>query len=1114
MESRHKPGAAGHLQHNDYTVGWVCALSKEQTAATAMLDVRHKDWEQHLRKQPNDTNTYTLGSIGGHNIVIACLPKGKFGTVSAAMVATNMVNTFPSIRFGLMVGIGGAVSRKPPSMLLTALTKLETDYDIEGSKVPEYLKAVGEKNLLLRAKYQKSQLVDRLFKASYQHASGPPAAGEDEMEEEDEDECRHCDPAQITKRKPREVMVVHYGTIASGNQVIKDAKIRDQLSDDLGGNILCVEMEAAGLMDNFPCIVIRGICDYADSHKNDAWQEHAAAVAAAFAKELLGYIQASEVESETPVQETLQAVCNDISIIKDDTAQTRAILNTTADLDALNWLTPVNYGPQHSEYLRRRQPGTGQWFLMSKEYRQWLSSRGKTLFCHGMPGAGKTILASIIVNDLEQRLRGIYSATVVYVYLNFNRKDEQTIECLMSSFLKQLAQTRSPLPKSVTDLYRQHSSRQTKPMLEEIEFAIRAVIAGYSQVFAVIDALDEYQISASSRGQFLSIMSALQAETSMNLLTTARDIPDIWDHFESRGSLHLEVRASEEDITKTDDLKELVISQIVRSVKGMFLLAQLYLESLKDKDTVKSVRQALERMSTPSSSAETTYHHAYEDTMSRIMGQRPSHAQRAMQVLGWAIFAQRPLSKLELRHALGVEPGQTMLDPENLPEISDLVSVCAGLVAIDQESGIISLVHYTAEEYFVDTKEQWFPHFHETILKTCISYLSFESFTSGYCRKPRQLVRRFGDYPFYEYAAKHWGYHARESQTCDAVLQFLQKMDVIEAADLAREVNQETRKDDNMFSFALGRTGLHLAAVFDLGNTVLELLHVYDVNVGDTMEITALELAAERNCLEAVRVLVDNGADLPSPSKALCKASTSGFLEVVRCLTDNVSPFKYGPEVMNNALIRAAIMFFRETCQLLIERGAEINYQAKGIRGMTPLHVAVYLRNTEMAEFLLHQGADANSADSSGRTPLHYTVDYWKGPKMAELLLERGASVNMPDDEGLTPMTQADLNDQWGIVDFFTVYNYHATCPHTLASPHVMIYCLEDKTNNTWSYVVDPHAGRDMEKKFDEPLESPKQRTSNKCNNGHDIEALHLTRLFEWHASARSISNCMDYVTL
>lgn len=330
--------------HNDYTVGWVCALPKEQTAATAVLDQRHAN----LPKQPNDPNTYTLGSIGKHNIVIACLPKGRLGTSSAATVATQMVCTFPSIKIGLMVGIGGGIPPKvrlgdvvvstpvdqfpgvvqwdfgkaeeggnfkrtgalnnPPTSLLTALAKLETEHELIGPKIPDYLDELKQKWPRLTPKYLKSDLlVDVLFNADYNHVNtctDSRTITENNDGDEEEKSCQFCDRAKAVKRKPRD-MRVHYGLIASGNQVIKDATYRDKLKKDLGGNVLCVEMEAAGLMDNFPCIVIRGICDYADSHKNKDWQEHAAAVAAAFAKELLGYVQPSEVNRERPVKDIL-----------------------------------------------------------------------------------------------------------------------------------------------------------------------------------------------------------------------------------------------------------------------------------------------------------------------------------------------------------------------------------------------------------------------------------------------------------------------------------------------------------------------------------------------------------------------------------------------------------------------------------------------------------------------------------------------------------------------------------------------------------------------------------------------------------------------------------------
>lgn len=326
------------LTHDVYTVGWVCALPKEQTAATAMLDQIHPN----LSKPAHDHNTYTLGAIGKHNVVIACLPKGKIGTNSTATVATRMVDTFPSIKFGLMVGIGGGIPPKvrlgdvvvstpvnaypgvvqwdfgkaengghfrrtgalnnPPNILLTALTKLETMYEMRGSKIPEYLDGLKQKWPNLVPKYLRSDAMeDVLFRADYGHVGRSTIAVD---EDEEEENCHSCDETKVIQRKPRQ-MRVHYGLVASGNQVIKDTTLRDRLNKDLGGQVLCVEMEAAGLPDNFPGIVVRGICDYADSHKNSAWQEHAAAVAAAYAKELLEFVQPNDVERQCAVKDVL-----------------------------------------------------------------------------------------------------------------------------------------------------------------------------------------------------------------------------------------------------------------------------------------------------------------------------------------------------------------------------------------------------------------------------------------------------------------------------------------------------------------------------------------------------------------------------------------------------------------------------------------------------------------------------------------------------------------------------------------------------------------------------------------------------------------------------------------
>jgi nucleoside phosphorylase len=165
----------------------------------------------------------------------------------------------------------------PPTILLAALAKLRSNYIRRRVKLSEHLFPLDR---LPEFAYQGAEY-DTLYKPTYNHTRGPT--------------CDSCTEDVLVRISwPNADALLYFGTIASGNQVIKDGVTRDRLSAELGG-ILCFEMEAAGLMNNFLCLVIRGICDYADSHKNKRWQPYAAATAAACAKELLNTIPAEAV---------------------------------------------------------------------------------------------------------------------------------------------------------------------------------------------------------------------------------------------------------------------------------------------------------------------------------------------------------------------------------------------------------------------------------------------------------------------------------------------------------------------------------------------------------------------------------------------------------------------------------------------------------------------------------------------------------------------------------------------------------------------------------------------------------------------------------------------------
>jgi len=196
----------------------------------------------------------------------------------------------------------------------------------------------------------------------------------------------------------------------------------------------------------------------------------------------------------------------------------------------------------------------------------------------------------------------------------------------------------------------------------------------------------------------------------------------------------------------------------------------------------KATRTALKKFPKGSEA----YNYAYEEAMERVDGQITNSRDLAKQVLSWITCAKRRLTTSELRYALAVEVNESELDEDNLPEVEDMVSVCAGLVIVDKESDIIRLVHYTTQEYFEQTQDHWFPNSVVEVTTICVTYLSFSVFESGFCQTDSEFEDRLRLNPLYDYAAHNWGIHAREALTlCQQVIGFLESELKTEAASQA-----------------------------------------------------------------------------------------------------------------------------------------------------------------------------------------------------------------------------------------------------------------------------------------------------------------------------------------
>lgn len=213
----------------------------------------------------------------------------------------------------------------------------------------------------------------------------------------------------------------------------------------------------------------------------------------------------------------------------------------------LNWLTPVNYAPLQMDYIGTRQPGTGQWFLNSAEYQAWLQADSQTLFCPGIPGAGKTIITAIVIDDLYAKFQNDTSVGIAYLYCDFRRQHEQKIEDLLLNLLKQLTEKQDSMPEKVQGLYKEYKKQPKRPPLDDILSVLYSVSTLYSRVMFIIDALDECQADGCLT-RLLTEIFELQAKKGANIFSTARFIPDILETFKE--SLSLQIRAQDEDVQR------------------------------------------------------------------------------------------------------------------------------------------------------------------------------------------------------------------------------------------------------------------------------------------------------------------------------------------------------------------------------------------------------------------------------------------------------------------------------------------------------------------------------------------------------------------------------------
>ncbi|KAJ7585757.1 hypothetical protein C8J56DRAFT_1087843 [Mycena floridula] len=714
----------------------------------------------------------------------------------------------------------------------------------------------------------------------------------------------------------------------------------------------------------------------------------------------------------------------------------------------LDWISKLDFQATQRQTFGKHAMQTGEWFLKKQEFVDWKDGKTKFLWCPGIPGAGKTILSSIIINHLQ--LIADPTMAVLYTYCDYTRHADQNPTQLLGALLKQLVQHRHSISDHLLTLHTTCLSQGADPTITELITALHTEASLYSHVHIIVDALDECSEDNQARELFFSThpQGLWSLPDNVHILITSRDILTISQKFQSIPRIPIE--AKNEDlqtyikgrITTDIKLKRLVkgdvmleaeiIDQVILKAAGMFLQACLHLDALASQLNRRSLRTALRSL--PKGIMD-----SYDAAMTRIHAQGEAEYDLACQIFYWLAYAERPLTIKQLQHAVAVSDDMSEMDFDAIVDVDVLTSVCAGLIVIREErvylfgdlsdDKIIQLVHYTAQEYFQFKQQLWFPDIHSSIAIACLTYMAFDTFDTTHITYTTWLL-----HPLAQYAIDHWEKHAKKDEvtTMPKILKFLGKENNVahifsqskycvrrwpttgQAHILAWLGLNQTLKhlisENHTAAMSVDKKGsipLRYACEFGHIAVVKLLIQQEDIDpaAADKDQRTLLSYAAQQGHMDIAKLLLENNVDPAAADKyqgtPLSYAAEYGHIDIVKLLLEqNVDPAAADKD-QRTTLSYAAGWGHIDIVKLLLEQN--VNPAAADKDWRTPLSYAAEHGHIDIVKLLLKQNTDPLAADKDQHTPLMYAAEQGH-IDIVKLLLEQDAvNLNIPDKDEKTP---------------------------------------------------------------------------------------------------------------
>ncbi|KIJ23511.1 hypothetical protein M422DRAFT_275892 [Sphaerobolus stellatus SS14] len=725
--------------------------------------------------------------------------------------------------------------------------------------------------------------------------------------------------------------------------------------------------------------------------------------------------------------------------------------------DLADWVSPLSFEKSQDKLFETRTQNTGTWIFKTSQMEQWFQGRFGILWGKGDPGVGKTIITSVIID----RLKELYyepSNKVAVLYIYFNYKVQYTTRELMEGLLRELILGRFLNEFTIQSL-KEAMSRRDRLSNDKVVGLLKSILQLLRRTFIIVDAFDEISDEA-ARATLWTTLSKLTSNTSVQLLIISRphvtgiladaelvisaQEDDVKAYIKSRIVEHEQLRRLV--MNKKPSIEEEVVGRVCEESSGMFLLTRLHMDSLSGKLKRSHILSALQTL--PRDFVGT-----YDEAMERINQQSPERKQLTLHILSWMVLAYRPLSESELLYALELSEGKEDVVLEDCYDREDILSVCAGLVVISEESSKAMLVHYTTQEYLQSRIGNISLLSEASLARACLIF----GYSAFFVPKEDAMERSFAD-SFGEYACTGWYIHAKRTEDpgivelCCHLLYEPQKRSIlVKHMELYREITEPAWLHEELSALQIcARLGL--VAVADLlldGNFKLET----DADRNDYDGHIPWWIAARSQQLEIMEVIhnkkkIDVDSRDSHGRTALSYAATNGNMGIIDFLVSTVKANVNTPDRDGRIpLFYAVIRGHKSVIAYLIAAGSNVNHRdhrcaaplhcTSGLQPhneavialllechdidvdpkdedlMTPLMNAVRYNHIGAVKRLLETGAvDINASNKHGRTPFSQAMDCLTD-EVARLLLAAGeVDINGTDADGRTPLSYA-VGNRW-----------------------------------------------------------------------------------------------------